>query len=530
MADVDRAFGTLIAQANAALQYNRDSEAMRLLDAALALKPADRDASSAKGGLLGKLGRFEDALVVFRQGLASNPGAAELHYNAAFALHCLGRYSEAAEEYAATLALQPNFPEALNNKGLVLQALGRYSEALLAFDAALKQRPVFPRALNNRGLSLAGLGRAEEAIASYDTALRYDARYPEALNNRGIAFHEMGRFREALADYASAAAMAPDWPEAHVNEAFTRLLLGEFERGLAQFEWRPMGRNGKAPRPSTRPEWRGEDLAGMTLLLTAEQGLGDTIQFSRLVPLLAAKGARIVLQVQPVLRALLCSLEGAATIVAVGDSIPAHDFQCALMSVPFVLGTRLSSIPANVPYLSAEAQRVSKWRERLRSVPPGRRIGIAWRGRPTAVVDSGRSIALEEFNPLAALRDIRLVSLQKDADVSEFASLPAGMTIETLDGLDAGEDAFLDTAAVMANLDLVVTSDTAVAHLAGALGRPAWLALKSVPEWRWLLEREDSPWYPSLRLFRQRRAGDWRDVFNRMAGALDGEAIHSHDA
>jgi hypothetical protein len=264
------------------------------------------------------------------------------------------------------------------------------------------------------------------------------------------------------------------------------------------------------------PEWRGEDLAGKTLLLSAEQGLGDTIQFSRFASVLSGNGARIVLQTQPALALLLARLEGAPVVVPHGAPLPAHDVRCALLSVPSVLGLRQDTIPAPVPYLSADPARIATWRETLASHATGFRIGIAWRGRPSAVVDQGRSIALREMLALARIPGVRLISLQKDVEAEERSDLNGAGAL-VLPGLDDGADAFLDTAAVMASLDLVVTSDTAIAHLAGALGRPVWVALKAVPEWRWLREREDSPWYPTMRLYRQSKAGDWSSVFERIA-------------
>jgi tetratricopeptide (TPR) repeat protein len=530
LADEDRAFTTFIAQANTAATYNRDSEALRLLDAALAIRPGDRDAANMKGGLLGKLGRFDDALAVFMQGIAANPEAGELHYNAAFALQCLERYEQAAEEYGLALKYRPNFPEALSNLGLTLNALWRREEALNAFDEALKQRPNFARALNNRGITLAELRRTDEAIASYNAAIALDPAYREAFNNRGSAYGDVGRLSDALNDYARATAIDPRYADAYVNEAFVRLVLGDFERGWQRYEWRREGQFGVAPRPTERPEWHGENITGRTLLLIGEQGLGDTIQFCRYATHLAANGVKVVLEVQPALQPLLSTLRGVYSVIEIGAERPPFDLHRALLSMPFVLKTQPTSIPAQVPYLFARPERTAAWRERLADAGKGLKVGIAWQGSRGTKLDVGRSIPLSMFAPLAAVPGVRLISLQKGTGVEQLEDAPPGLNVQVLgDDFDSeGNGAFLDTAAVMQGLDLVITSDTAVAHVAGALGRPVWVALKTVPDWRWMLSREDSPWYPTMRLFRQRDVDDWQEVFVRIAQALASLAGNSH--
>jgi len=515
-------------QASNAMRSYRDAEAMRLLDAALALKPGDRDAANAKGSLLGKLGRFDDALAVFRKGLAANPNAAELHYNAAFALQCLGQFEEAAIEYASSLKLQPNFPEALSNQGLTLNAIGRREEALASYDEALRQRPNFARALNNRGITLSELRRLDEAVASYNAAIALDPAYREAFNNRGSAYGDMGRLDDALADYGRALAIEPRYAEAHVNEAFTRLMLGDFDRGWQKYEWRQEGQFGLGPRPTERPEWRGENIAGRTLLLIGEQGLGDTLHFCRYAPILANKGVKVILEVQPALKPLLSGMRGVQSVIAIGEPRPAYDAHRALLSMPFMLKTTLAAVPSDVPYLAADPSRVETWRARLAGLGSALKVGIAWQGSRGTKLDLGRSIPLREFAALA-MPGVQLISLQKGDGVEQLENLPPGMNVHVLGkDFDSGSGAFLDTAAVMESLDLVVTSDTAIAHLAGALARPVWVALKTVPDWRWMLSREDSPWYPTMRLFRQKNWGDWQEVFARIARDLAALAGGTH--
>jgi len=291
------------------------------------------------------------------------------------------------------------------------------------------------------------------------------------------------------------------------------LLRGAFAAGWEENEWRFKAGATYVPQ-SDKPRWAGEALAGRTLLIRAEQGLGDTIQFCRYLSPLSARG-QVLFEAQPGLRHLLGGLLDPSRIVEVGAALPAFDIWCPLLSLPRLLAIE----PPPPPYLAADAGRVAAWRQRIGM--RGRRIGIAWQGNPNAAAERGRSIPLHEFLPLAQVPGVRLISLQKHHGLEQLASVPPGLTVETLgEGFDAGPDAFIDTAAVMQCLDMVITSDTSVAHLAGALGRPVWLALQRVPDWRWLLEGEDCAWYPTMRVFRQTRRGDWGGVFARMAELL----------
>jgi hypothetical protein len=302
-----------------------------------------------------------------------------------------------------------------------------------------------------------------------------------------------------------------DDPVLHLNLGIVLLLTGQFETGWEEYEWRFRAGAARLP-PCGQPRWMGEDLSGRTLLIRAEQGVGDTIQFCRYMPMIPARG-RIVFEVQPGLRHLLRNV--AADVVTVGDALPPFDTWCPLLSLPHLLGMQ-APVP---PYLAADADRVAVWRDRIGT--HGRRIGIAWQGNPVAAAERGRSIPLREYLPLAQVPDVRLISLQKHHGLEQLATVPDGLRIETLgEDFDAGPDAFIDTAAVMQCLDMVITSDTSVAHLAGALGRPVWVGLQHVPDWRWLLEGEDCRWYPTMRLFRQPKRGDWGGVFARMAELL----------
>ena len=333
-----------------------------------------------------------------------------------------------------------------------------------------------------------------------------------------------------MASYERAAVLRPTYADAHYNRALTALSLGDFAAGWAGYEYR--WERDAAPTRKLAvsfPQWRGEDLAGKRIIVFEEQGLGDVIQFARYVPLLAARGARVTLLARTVLHRLLRTLGGGIEITDRQPYGEHYDCQCALMSLPGVFGTTVETIPATVPYLRAEAALVAQWRERLG--PHGFKIGISWQGNPSGKIDIGRSLPLCCFAPLASIPGVRLISLQKRHGLDQLQSLPPGMTVETLgEEFDEGPDAFVDSAAIIENLDLVISSDTGIVHLAGALGRPVWVAIKHLPDWRWLLERPDSPWYPTMRLFRQTEPGDWAGVFDRVAVALQHRLTRSPTA
>jgi hypothetical protein len=407
---------------------------------------------------------------------------------------------------------------ALNNRGNTLQALGRPAEALASYDRALAVRPGYAEALYNRGIVLRGLKGPAEALASFDRALAIDPNHVDALNNRGMVLRDLNRPLEALASYDRALSVDPGYAEVHSNRSCLRLLLGDFERGWEEFEWRWRVPD-FAPwrRDFAQPLWRGDtSLAGKTILLHAEQGFGDAIQFVRYVPLVAAAGATVVLEVPPPLKALLSELAAAALVVGRGEELPAFDCHCPLLSLPLAFKTRLETIPATVPYVSPAQDRVLKWQPLLPPRGP-RRVGIAWAGNASFKGDQTRSIGLARLSPLLAVAGTQLVSLQKDLRDGDRDILRSNPQIIHLG--DAIND-FADTAAVMSELDLVISSDTSVAHLAGALGKPVWVLLQYVADWRWLRDRGDNPWYPTARLFRQPRIDDWESVVRQVEHEL----------
>jgi tetratricopeptide (TPR) repeat protein len=502
---------------NTLQELKRFDEALESYEQALAIRPDYPEAHNNRGVTFQDLARLDEALESFERALAIKPDYAEALNNRGNTLQELARFDEALESYERALEIRPGYADAHNNRGNTLQELKRFDEALESYEQALAIRPDYAEALNNRGNTLQKLGRFDEALEGYERAVAIRADYAEAFNNRGNALQELVRFDEALESYQRALAIRPDYAACHVNRAFLLLQTGRFAEGWQGYEWRRKIDSGTA-RLLSGPEWTGGDTNAKRLLFYSEQGLGDTIQFSRFACSIAASGKEVLLEVQPSLGGLLDGL-GGVKVIRNGATVPEHDAELPLMSLPHVLGTTPETMPGNLPYLFAEPARVEAWAKRL---PSGQfRVGIVWQGKSTGDVDIGRSIPLRSFAPLCRIPGLTLISLQKYDGAEQLAHLPPGMTVETLGAeFDAGSDAFVDCAAVMMNLDLVISSDTAAAHLAGALGRPVWIVLKHVPDWRWMMDREDTPWYPTARLFRQARRDDWDEVFERIAAEL----------
>lgn len=498
---------------------------------ALVFRPAFPEALCNLGTCLNAQGRLEEAERIYRRVLAVRPEHAEALSNLGLIWQGQGVMDRGVAALCRALAVQPGNPDILHNLALALDKRRRLDEAAAAARRAVAVQPSHAEALSTLGNLLRQLDRLASSILAQRNAILFRPACAEALNNLGNSLHDLGRLDEAVTTYGRALASRPDFTDAHWNRALSRLLGGDFSRGWDDYEWRLRQEGFQAPGgPFPQPLWRGEEPARGTLLVHAEQGFGDTIQFIRYVPAAVARGWRVAVEAPRPLLRLLGSLpvpEGRVTLVAKGDPLPPFDAHCPLLSLPRAFRTELATIPAPIPYLGADPERVAAWEPRL---PPrttdtdaqgGLQVGIVWQGNPQAAVDRGRSVPLAEFAPLARIPGLRLVSLQKNHGLEQLDRLPDGMTVTVLGpDFDDGPDAFHDTAAVMMGLDLIVTTDTAIAHLAGALGRPVWLALKAVPDWRWLMTREDCPWYPTMRLFRQTRPGDWRPVFARMAGDL----------
>jgi tetratricopeptide (TPR) repeat protein len=554
-------------------------EAAAHYNATLALRPDIFAAHNNLGNVLQALGRHEDAVAHYRRALALKPDLALAHNNLGNALYALKRHEEALDHYRRAIALQPDYIDAHNNLGNLLGRLGRPDDAVACYQRALALEPRYVNAQYNLGNALKELNRMDEAMAAYDQAIAHyrevvrlepnnalahvelgrllvsEERTEEALpffhetvrlesrragaqsdmalaldarNYIGIGLVVLRRWDEALAYLQETLTLAPQSPEAHYNLGYVLLLLGRLDEGFAHYQWRWQRDQLKTcARPFRQPEWQGEDVAGGTLLIHDEQGLGDTLQFCRYVPLAARRCRSLYVEVQPELvRLLRLSLEAPGLQIVprvpqfpAVDGLPETDYQCPLMSLPRAFGTTLASIPAEIPYLHAEPAEVAAWSQRLSPLPRPR-VGLVWAGRRINTQDHVRSIAPHRLAPLAAVAGVSFVSLQKrdarDADTPAMLS-PPGITLHDF---TAELRDLADTAALVTALDLVIAVDTAMAHLAGALGKPVWLMNRSHSDWRWLIDREDSPWYPTLRIFRQPRRGDWESVIERVAGEL----------
>jgi len=393
----------------------------------------------------------------------------------------------------------------------------RWEECLRHASDALALDPRHVEVLCNRGAALRMLGRPAEALADYDRALALAPGKAEVLNNRGVALAALNRHAEAIACYDAALAIAAGYARAGFNRSVSRLVTGDFAGGWADHEYR--WRGGDRPmRPpaSAKPPWTGrEDLRGKTVLLGAEQGLGDLIMCARYARLLRERGARVVLETHPPLKALLQGLDGSDQVIALGEPLPPHDYHVPIMSLPLALGTRVETVPRDVPYVLAPPGHVERWRTRLGSAPRPL-VGLAWSGSATLRNDRNRSIPLAQLEALRAV-DATFVCLQKEIRDADRPHLGGGRPIVHFESRLAD---FRDTAALAALMDVVVSVDTSLAHLAGAMARPTWILLPFSPDWRWLLGRDDSPWYPTARLFRQPRPGDWETPIRAVAEAL----------
>jgi tetratricopeptide (TPR) repeat protein len=483
----------------------------------LGLDPDHADALHLSGLIAHQRGDNLRARDLIGKAIKGNPRNAAYHSNLGAALLAMDRTGEAAAAFRRALALDPAHADAHNNLGNVMMREGRPADAEACYRRAIAARPGYAVGHNNLGGALRAQGRLDDAVAAYREALALAPGYAGALCNLARVLHEQARYEEALAHYNKALTIDPGHAESHANRATLLLLLGRFTEGWADYEWRwrVKGFTTEA-RNFGKPRWDGADLAGRTLLVHAEQGQGSAIQFVRYIPLIA--GGRVILECQrPLARlfgGLVAGISGELAIK--GEALPSFDVQAPLMSLPHIFGTTGSTIPGDAPYLAVDPALERTWGERLQ-LWPRPRVGLVWAGNPRHENDANRSMPAAAFTPLLRKQNITLFSLQvgaTDADKAWLAGAP-------IHDLAPGLSDFADTAAAIAQLDLVISVDTAVAHLAGALGRPVWLLVPFVPEWRWMLERTDSPWYPTMRLFRQTAPGDWDALMARVAAALD---------
>ena len=496
-------------------ELGRHGEALACFDHALALAPQYLDALNNRGLVLRKLHRPAEALPCFEQVLAPQPAHFDALNNRGLALVDLDRHEEALACFDRALALQPRREGSLVNRGLALEAMQRHDEALECFDAALRLRPDEPSVLINRAATLLSMDREEQALGSLEQVLRTEPDHADALQGMGVVLERLNRRAEALPFVERSLKLRPGDAETRCSRGFLHLALGRLPEGFRDMEARwdkPPLRNGRLK--TAAPLWTGQPLGGKTLLLHHEQGFGDTLQISRYLPLLTEQQGTVILRVPPALLGLMRSLRGGARLISDREPLPPHDWHCPLMSLPLACGATLETIPAAVPYLAPEPARVEHWRQTLgaRTRP---RIGLVWAGRQFKPVNRRRDMPLDALRPLLQL-DARFISLQKDIPEGErelIAQLPElerhGETVVD----------FADTAALIENLDLVITVDSAVSHLAGALARPVWIMNRYAPCWRWLEGRGDSPWYPTARLFKQQAIGDWDGLVREVMGA-----------
>ena len=534
---------------NALAAIGRHGEAIASFSSAIALRPTFGEALFNLGNAQRALGDESGALASYQRAAQASPQLHQAYNSMASLLHEAGKFDEALQRVQRALQVTPSDPGALSNQAVILHSLKRFDEAAAVLERLLLLGGEDARLLNRLGVALHEAGRVPSALENYDRAISLDASLAEAWNNRGNALHDLRRMEEALASYQRALDCSPDFVQAITNRGLAHQELELFEQAARDYdkaiELRPghaesfkrraglqlsLGRFAEgwsdfshsielsSPGSPNAPAWKGEALQGRSILLTEPSGLGDTLQFCRYaLPLLEA-GARVTFAGPRRLHALLATLDDRIELIV----DPGHrrfDYRAALWALPHLLWASDGPLAEAIPYLRADPLRALKWASGLD--PDQINIGICWQGNPGRKIDSGRSIPLAEFQPLCRVPGVRLVSLQKGDGLEQMASLPAGMQVfEPGPGFDDGPDAFVDSAALLQSLDLLISADTSIVHLAGALGRPVWVALARVPDWRWMLDRDDSPWYPATRLFRQSARDQWRPVFEAMAAAL----------
>jgi tetratricopeptide (TPR) repeat protein len=527
-------------------QRGEVSSATAYFQQSLAVQPTNPDGYNGLGIVLQAQGWLDEAIDCYQRALTLKETAPEFHNNLGSALQAKGFLAEAIVHYQHALGLDPEFAEAWSNLSAVLALQSDYSTAIAhcckalffqpqraalydqlgnlyqqqgcleeaagAYEQAIALQPTLAAAHNHLGNTRQQQGQFAAALDHFQQALRLKPDFAEAYNNLGIALRQCRQVEASIAAYEQAIALHPNFVEAHWNKALSQLLLGDLQAGFVGYNWRLQWEPFRLQPPLTQPPWDGTPLLGKTIFLYAEQGLGDTVQFIRYVPLVAQLGGRVIVQCQPSLVALLATVTGIQQILPSGALLPPFDVQASLMSLPGLLGTTLETIPNQVPYLKLPQANLSV------AIPPGTRIkiGIVWTGNPDNPYNPYRSCPLSYFLRGLELPGVALYSLQHEVPIADRDLFDQS----ALQDVGSHLLDFIDTAAAIAQMDLIVSIDTAVAHLAGALGKPVWLVLPFVPDWRWMLDRSNSPWYPTFRLFRQQAWGDWASVFEQVNQAL----------
>jgi tetratricopeptide (TPR) repeat protein len=499
----------------------RHDEAVATLRRAVQIDPRSASSHYNLGTALRNAGQLEAAVASFRHAVAADPSAAEAHYNLANSMRELQRLDEAEAGYRRALAIRPDYVRALVNLGNVLWQKKQFDESVALLRRANALAPRNANAAQALGTVLRDLGALDEAAAWLRASAALEPDVAETQNNLGTVLQAMCDFAGAKACYDRALALNPDLPDAHFSHATFCLRQGDLASGFAEYEWR-WKCSGWTDRGLRQPRWDGWGLAGRTVLLYAEQGLGDTLQFVRYAQAVRERGGRTIVECQTPLLRILASCPAVDQIIALGAGLPPFDVHAPLMSCPAILGESLSTLEAKArtwqPYLQADAGLIERWRERLSRVE-GLRVGICWLGNRENLFDAQRSFPLTALAPLACVPGLKLFNLQKGQGSEQAATV--GFEVMDLGPIDEESGPFMDTAAIMTQLDLVITSDTSSGHLAGALGVPVWTALAAHADWRWMFDREDTPWYPTMRLFRQTKPGQWADVFERMTAEAE---------
>lgn len=501
-----------------ALQSTNYALAVERISVSVQANPVNATAQFNLGLAYKELQRFDEALSCFQQAIDLRPDYAQAFFNHALVLHATGRLDAALADFEKAIEIQPDYAQAWNNRGVVLQEQLRWEAAASSYLQATAAQPDFGQAHYNLGNALRALGRFEEAITSYDAAIALEADAAYAFNNRGLALQELQRSAQAIASYDAAIAIQANYADAYWNKAIELLLCGDFAQGWKLYEWRwQRDAFTSRKRDFAQPLWLGDGpLVGKTVLLHAEQGLGDSIQFCRYARNVQALGAHVLLEVPRPLMSLFASLEGVSQIIEKGAPLPQFDYHCPLLSLPLAFQTRLENLPSRTPYLASTAPQRDRWQRRLgpRTKP---RVGLVWSGNALDRNDLQRSMRLQDLLPYLS-SDFEFICLQKEMRPADQHLIQTSQ----IRFFGAQIEDFSDTAALCDLVDLVISVDTSVAHLAGALGKPTWILLPYTPDWRWMLHRDDSPWYPSVRLYRQTQERTWPSVLERMRLDLSG--------
>ncbi len=505
---------------NAFLMQKMYPEAVKNYDTALKIDANIAEAHNNKGVAFRKLNKPGEAVGCFQQALRIRPDYAGAYNNMGAALKDLGEFEAAVVSIQLALSLNPDHVEALNNLGVCFRSMGKFEEAVATLKKAVELKPDYAEAHNNLGSALRNIGKLDEALASFHNAQKFKPQYVEAFNNLGLILRDKGKLDDAIACYNNGLNIDPENIDVKWNKSIALLLKGDYNHGWPEYETR-FARRGSTAKIFPKPRWDGSPFKGKTVFVHAEQGYGDTFQFARFLPLIKDLGGSVVFECQKGLAPLLNTIKGFDKIVEKNDGFASSnefDMHAPLLSLPGLLNVSLDNLPSKTPYIFTDSELTSQWHARLNSNAEGTfKVGIAWTGNPQHENDFNRSCPLSVFKPLSEIKGLTLFSLQKNETPSKInEDFQTGKIIDLADDLNS----FSDTASVIANLDLVVAVDTAVVHLAGAMGKETWTLLPFSPDWRWLLNRNDSPWYPQMQLFRQPNLGDWETVIRNIVEEL----------